>query len=70
MKKIATVPIQKTLNTRGYIFLPDSIVVVVDKIIAWFNKERYLREKSSGLFYVGIDFIRYLYELADNKTES
>ena len=31
--------------------------VVVDKIIAWFNKERYLREKTSGLFYVGIDFI-------------
>lgn len=31
--------------------------VVVDKIIAWFNKERYLRDKTSGLFYVGVDFI-------------
>ena len=35
----------------------DVRVYVLDKIIAWFNKERYLREKTSGLFYVGIDFI-------------
>ena len=31
--------------------------VLVDKIIAWFNKESYKIEKTAGLFYVGIDFI-------------
>ncbi len=60
VKRTAREGFKSNYSLGGYVeeyILSKEERVVVDKIIAWFNKERYLRDKTSGLFYVGVDFI-------------